>query len=68
MKEPMSPAQLCRRNGWTVGTKLVGDEGYGEETIIITAIGECLVLARKVDGSANNEGLWALCYRIWRKA
>lgn len=41
----MTDAEVARANGWTVGTRLVGDEGYGPATIEITAIGRANVLA-----------------------
>lgn len=59
----MSDAEKCRARGWTVGTFLEGDEGYGPEVIQITAIGEEKILAKRVDGY---EGLWSLDYRDWK--
>jgi hypothetical protein len=44
-KAPMSDAETCRRIGWTVGTRLVSDEGYGPTIIRLTAIGEERILA-----------------------
>lgn len=32
------PADICRANGWRVGTILEGDEGKGPERIRVTAI------------------------------
>jgi len=44
---PECPAEICRLNGWTVGTKLVGNEGYdGDSVIEITAVGEEKILAK----------------------
>jgi hypothetical protein len=34
----MNDAQRCRKNGWGVGTRLIGDEGYGHTVIELTAI------------------------------
>lgn len=45
LNAPFSSAEICRRNGWPVGTRLVGDEGYGPTVIEITAIGTRSVLA-----------------------
>ena len=53
LNNPEYPAEICRLNGWTVGTKLVGNEGYGDFVIEITAIGEEKILckwARKSGG------------------
>lgn len=52
-REQVSSAQMCRRNGWGVGTLLRGYEGYVDgrgvwTTIRLTAIGENHVLARTV--------------------
>lgn len=65
-------AETCRLNGWSVGTLLVGDEGFGPETICITAIGQEKILAKRI---INHEGLavdgyettWTLKLREWRQ-
>lgn len=66
------PAELCRENGWEVGTRLIGDEGYGPTVIEITALGEHKLLARQVaqNGVAVNdsERTWVLYCRDWREA
>jgi hypothetical protein len=64
-------ASTCALNGWTVGTVLVGDEGYGPEKIVITAIGEEHILARQIvdwrgDVVRSTERLWVL-HRNWKK-
>lgn len=64
----LSSAELCRRNGWTVGTRLVGDEGYGPDTITITAIGERHILARSDYQLMNHETIWTLHCRDWKVA
>ena len=66
-----SDADLCRRNGWGPGTRLIGDEGYGPTVIEITAIGEQRILAVEVshDGGATRpryERSWVLFCREWR--
>lgn len=43
----MTDAELCRKNGWKVGTILEGDVGYGPDRIQITAIGLEHILARR---------------------
>jgi hypothetical protein len=67
----VTDAQRCRSNGWTVGTYLVGDEGYGPTIIKITAIGERRVLARMVShngkaGPRDGETTWMLRLRDWQ--
>jgi len=62
----MNSADLCRKNGWTVGTILVGDEGKGAERIVITAIGEESVLAKSF-GVHPHEALWNLTFRDWKE-
>lgn len=71
----MSDAQKCRDNGWTVGTRLVGDEGYGPTVIEITAIGRWNILAVRVSQNGvppdlipKIESMWTLDMRDWRIA
>lgn len=75
--EYREPADVCRENGWAVGTVLVGDEGYGLEAVKITAIGERKILGRSIAIEERggwrcfehrSEGLWTLDYRDWRPA
>lgn len=66
----LSPTAICRANGWTVGTRLVGDEGYGPAVIEITAVGESSVLAKKISQNGDTskgygETSWALWCRDW---
>ena len=65
----VSDAQLCRERGWTVGTRLAGDEGYGPTVIEITAIGEELILAKAITHRGEpldlDEDVWTLCCRAW---
>ena len=64
-------ALLCEKNGWKVGDKLIGNEGYGDTIILLTAIGEENILAREIshNGKPSNrdEGHWTLSCREWRK-
>lgn len=65
-----NPADTCRRNGWDVGTRLVGDEGYGPTVIRVTAIGESHILAVRESHKGEpekhpREGLWTLDCREW---
>lgn len=62
-----SSADICRENGWGAGDVLEGDEGWGMERIVITAVGEHKVLARTESRSSWAEGLWDLHHRVWRK-
>ena len=71
MKRGANDADTCRLNGWTAGTHLVGDEGYGPTVIRLTAIGEEAILARAVmlDGQPipRHEATWTLACRDWRE-
>jgi hypothetical protein len=58
----MSPADICRANGWAVGTVLRGNE-LNAPTIIITAIGEKKILARRTND--DWERLWSLDFQEW---
>lgn len=69
-KRGYSDAEICRKNGWAVGTRLVGDEGYGPSVIEITGIGEKALLAKMVSHNGEavdhpREGLWTLSCRDW---
>ena len=71
MKRGTTDAETCHLNGWTVGTHLIGDEGYGPTVIRLTAIGEGAILARAVmlDGQpiSRREATWTLECRDWRE-
>jgi hypothetical protein len=68
-------ASICKENGWVVGDVLEGTEFFreGQETcqIQITAIGEKMILAKRVWSTSGNhtsdEGLWTLSHREWKK-
>ena len=73
MLKGKTEAETCRLNGWSAGTVLVGDEGFGPEKIRITALGEESILARTIEtvkGEAveRSEGLWTLSLREWSVA
>lgn len=61
----------CKRNGWKAGTYLVGDQGYGPTVILITAVGNEGILARKISHNGKSsddwERCWTLMHRKWRK-
>jgi hypothetical protein len=67
----MTAAETCRQNGWEKGDVLEGDEGYGPERILLTAIGESAILARTIfrrgEPVDERECLWSLECRDWRK-
>lgn len=68
----ISDAEVCRKNGWGPGTCLVGNEGYGDDVIQITAVGESTILAKKLsrDGvliESPFEGTWTLECRDWKQ-
>ena len=64
-----SDADACRRLGFKPGTRIVGNEGYGNTIIEITAIGEKCILARQIshDGMIMHgpESTWTLSCRRW---
>lgn len=62
-----SSADCARRMGWKVGTKLIGDEGYGAATIVITALGERVLLAKRIDKTGHLENTWTLSCRDWHE-
>lgn len=67
----MSDAQKCRENGWKVGDRLAGDEGYGVTVIELTAIGESGILAKGISHKGEpvdwGESYWTLWCRDWKK-
>lgn len=60
-------AEAARHHGWTAGTVLSGDDEWGTETILITAVGENAVLARRLgpNGTYGPESAWTLGIRRW---
>jgi len=68
LSKSLSDAQVVRRKRWHVGTRIVGDEGYGPTEIEITAIGHQSVLARRVEGDhLGYEATWTFSCRDWQK-
>ena len=69
MKRGRRDAETCRLNGWSVGTRLEGDEGYGPSVIQITAVGEQTILARRISHGGEpvreSEATWTLECREW---
>ena len=72
LSRTMHAAQVCRAMGWDVGTRIKGNEGYGESVIEITAIGEKRLLAKMIShkGQPENHGesTWTLACRDWEPA
>ncbi len=69
--DSQSDAEVYRKYGWRVGTRLVGDEGCGPTVIKLTAIGERNILAKTIshDGKkewARPETSWTLSCRGWK--
>lgn len=71
----LSDAEICRCNGWRVGTVLVSQTKNGVSHLHITAIGETHILAREVSRGgkgtsalASRELTWALSQREWNQA
>lgn len=67
LKNPLSPAEICRRNGWGPGTRLIGEDDYDTCTIEITAIGIEKILARCIEPHGGGETGWSLDSREWKK-
>ena len=60
----LTPADICRANGWQVGTVLVGPRDSDQTRIIvITAIGEQGVFARRL--GHPDEHNWCFAFRDW---
>ena len=76
VEDRRSSAAIARENGWTAGDILEGTETYGDGTsstcrILITAVGDEMVLAKTVmlDGKPQRsfEQSWSLACRDWKK-
>ena len=64
----MNSAELCKQHNWTVGTILEGIDPWEDPIrIVITAIGECLVLAKHLNDHKLGEAIWDLSFRNWKK-
>jgi hypothetical protein len=69
----MTPVEICRANGWKVGSVLEGmEEGPGWRRVTrirITAVGEEHILARAIWENGKDidglESLWSLDARLW---
>ena len=72
LNDRRSPVEVCRANGWGVGTRLAGDEGYGVTVIEITGFGSTSMLARSIEHAGKrtwrDESSWVLYCRDWHEA
>jgi hypothetical protein len=65
----LSDYQKCLANGWQVGTRLVGDEGYGPTIIEIMYLSPHTLVAKTISHNgipSEREGLWTLSCRDWQ--
>lgn len=70
MKRGHSERETCELNGWSIGTRLVGDEGFGPTVIQIkyfTREGDLLAITESRNGKDVNEReyFWTLRCRDW---
>lgn len=65
MRAGETTASFCRRMGYGPGTHLVGDEGYGPMTLVITAVGNRTILGYNLD-TPEFETSWSLAHRHWK--
>lgn len=59
-----TPADFCRRMGWEVGTRLIGEP---DARVEITGIGHRLVLAWWRDPAGGHEGIMDFSWRDWQQ-
>ena len=64
-------ADICRERGWSVGTCLAGDAGFGPTVIQITTLGDKVMLAKIVSHGCmsvvyHDAQAWSLSLRDWR--
>jgi hypothetical protein len=71
MKRGKTERETLELNGWGVGDILEGDEGYGPQWLVITAIGEETFLCRwkhcEEEEFRHEAGNTTLACREWRK-
>lgn len=66
MRRGRTELETCELNGWGVGTRLVGNEGYGPTTIRITYLSSQNLLAVREGGRYDGyESSWTLACRDW---
>lgn len=67
-----SDYEICQKNGWDVGTRLVGDEGWGPDVIEIRYLSPSIVVCRLVlphnpNHPKGSDAPWTLQCRNWQK-
>ena len=71
MKRGKTERETLELNEWGIGDILEGDEGYGPQWVVITAIGEetflCRWKCRADEGFRHESGSTTLTCRDWRK-
>ena len=71
LEDHREPSEICKERGWKIGTRLVGDEGYGPTVIEITAIGKNSVLAETISHAgktiSGSESSWVFWCRDWHE-
>lgn len=63
----LSPAEICRRNGWGPGTWIEGLENQRTDKMRITAVGERRVLAIEEGAGELWETILDLDCRNWKR-
>lgn len=63
--------KAAEKHDWTVGTRLVGDAGYGPTIIQISALCDKVMLARIISHGCRTVGYhdaqaWTLSLRDWQ--
>lgn len=71
MRRGRTERETCDLNGWGIGTRLVGDEGYGPTVIRLTYFTEkggliAVAESRNDQPSNESESFWTLRNREWR--
>ena len=65
-------ADVCREHRWRVGTRLVGSDGLGTTVIEIAALGNQVMLARRISQNGepaayDQDRPWRLSDRDWHE-
>lgn len=68
----VNPADVARAKGWTEGTRIVGDEGYGPTVIEITEVTRSRLFAKRISHNGEpvpdrRDNSWVLYCRDWTK-
>lgn len=73
LSRTMNPADVARAKGWTEGTRIVGDEGYGPTVIEITEVTRSRLFAKRISHNGTpvterRDNSWVLYCRDWVEA